>query len=90
MVAVWTPPVSDDLEREISAALATRDASRVLPPRPVALTTGDPEQKATGWLWGRKRTEDGVWLGLATIFRGRFFEGVELGWHRAEDLRMLG
>jgi hypothetical protein len=24
------------------------------------------------------KTAEGVWLGLATIFRGRFFEGAEL------------
>ena len=48
------------------------------PPRPVALVGGD---RVTGWLWGRMKTEDGTWLGLATLFPGRFFEGAELGWH---------
>lgn len=32
---------------------------------------------------------DGAWLGLATMFRGRFFEGAELGWRPAEELRTL-
>jgi len=83
---VWTPPISEDLERELSAALSRPGASRVIPPKPVALTG---EQRGTGWLFGRMRLDDGSWLGLATIHRGRFFEGAELGWFRAEELRML-
>jgi hypothetical protein len=83
---VWTPPISEDLERELSAALSRPGSSRVIPPRPVALTT---EERATGWLFGRMRLNDGTWLGLATIHRGRFFEGAELGWHPAGQLRTL-
>jgi hypothetical protein len=83
---VWTPPVSEELERELTAALARPGASWVSPRRPVALTT---EAEATGWLFGRMRLDDGTWLGLATIHRGRFFEGTELGWHPAEHLRTL-
>ncbi|MGY1845528.1 hypothetical protein [Modestobacter sp. SYSU DS0875] len=58
----------------------------MLPPRPVALA-GD--QQGTGWLFGRMRLDDGSWIGLATIHRGRFFEGAELGWHLASELRTL-
>ena len=70
----------------MQAALARPGASRVIPPKPVALTSG---VNATGWLWGRQRTPEGVWLGLATIHYGTFMDGAELGWHRADDLRML-
>jgi hypothetical protein len=35
------------------------------------------------------RLDDGTWLGLATLHRGRLFEGAELGWHPAEQLRTL-
>jgi hypothetical protein len=59
---------------------------RVIPPKPVALVG---PKRGTGWLWGRKRNPDGTRLGLATLFRGRFFEGPELGWHPSGDLRML-
>jgi hypothetical protein len=58
----------------------------VIPPRPVSLIT---EERVTGWLWGRMQTDTGAWLGLATLHRGRFFEGAELGWHLAEELRTL-
>ena len=84
---MWTPPVSEDLERELSAALSRPGASRVIPPRPVALTG---EENGTGWLFGRMRLTTGDWLGLASIHRGRFFEGTELGWWPAEQLRTLG
>lgn len=83
---MWTPEPDGQLKDELTAALARPNASWVSPPRPVALTT---EARATGWLWGRLLTPEGTWLGLATIFRGRFFEGAELGWHPAEDLRTL-
>ena len=84
---MWTPPISDALETELSAALSRPGASRVIPPKPVALTN---ESKATGWLFGRLRLPDGTWLGLATIWRGTVFDGAELGWHPADDLRTLG
>jgi hypothetical protein len=87
---VWTPPISEELQAELEAALARPGASWVTPPRPVALTTDEPEAKATGWLYGRLRLDDGSWLGLAALFRGRYFEGADLGWHRAEELRTLG
>jgi len=74
------------LQRALDAALARPGASHVRPPRPVALTTGD---RVAGWLWGRMRTEDGTWLGLAALFHGTAFDGATLGWHRAEDLRTL-
>ncbi|WP_138758742.1 hypothetical protein [Modestobacter altitudinis] len=83
---MWTPTPDEALADDLQAALARPGASWVSPPRPVALTT---EDKATGWLWCRQRTADGIWLGLATIFYGRFFEGAELGWHQAKDLRTL-
>ena len=86
MIAMWTPEPDGQLKDELTAALARPNASWVSPPRPVALTK---EVRATGWLWGRLLTPEGTWLGLATIFRGRFFEGAELGWHPAEDLRTL-
>jgi hypothetical protein len=84
---MWTTPVSDDLQRELQAALARPHASWVDSPRPVSLTTGD---RVVGWLWGRMHTEAGVWLGLATLFHGNVFEGAELGWWPAEQLRTLG
>ncbi len=55
-------------------------------PRPVALTT---DKEATGWLFGRMKLDDGTWLGLATIHRGRCLKGAALGWHPAEALRTL-
>jgi hypothetical protein len=81
---VWTPTPDEDLEREITAALARRGASRVNPPKPVAHADG------AGWLWGRLQTPTGAWLGLASLFRGRFFEGAELHWYPADELRVLG
>jgi hypothetical protein len=83
---MWTPTPSEALEAELQAALSRPGASRVIPPRPVSLISAD---KACGWLWGRMRTEAGAWLGLATVFSGRFFEGAPLGWHPASDLRTL-
>ena len=56
-------------QRDLNAALVRSGTSHVRPPRPVALTAGE---KATGWLWGRLQTPEGTWVGLATIFRGRF------------------
>jgi hypothetical protein len=35
------------------------------------------------------QTADGIWLGLATMYRGTLFDGTELGWHAAQDLRTL-
>lgn len=83
---MWTPEPDEGLQAEIQAALSRPGASHVSPPRPVALTT---VEHAVGWLWGRQRTADGTWLGLATIFRGRFFEGAQLDWYPAGDLRTL-
>jgi hypothetical protein len=83
---MWTPTPDAVLESELQAALARPGASHVTPPRPVALVG---EQNVMGWLWGRMRTADGTWLGWATLFAGRFFEGAELGWHQASDLRTL-
>ena len=87
---MWTPPISEALDGELTAALARPAASWVSPPRPVALTTDDPAAKVVGWLYGRMRLDDGSWLGLAALFAGRFFEGAELGWWPAERLRTLG
>jgi hypothetical protein len=81
---MWTPTPNEELEADLQTALSRPGASRVIPPRPVARAGG-----GTGWLWGRMRLEDGAWLGLATVFRGRFFEGAELGWHPAQELRTL-
>lgn len=83
---MWTPTPDEALADDLRAALARPGASWVSPPRPVALVG---EQRGAGWLWGRQQTSEGVWLGLATIFLGRFFEGAVLGWHRAGDLRTL-
>jgi len=47
------------------------------------------ERNAVGWLWGRMRTADGTWLGLATLWKSTFFQGAELGWCPASDLRTL-
>ena len=80
---VWTPPVSDELERELQAALARPRASRVLPPRPAAHATG------AGWLWGRMQLADGSWLGLASLYTGYLFDGAQLGWPPAHELRVL-
>lgn len=80
---VWTPTPDEDLERQISAALASRGASRVQPPKPVACGG------LTGWLWGRKRTADGSWLGLVTLYSGYFWEGADLGWRPSDELRVL-
>jgi hypothetical protein len=84
--SVWTPTADEGLASELQAALARPHASYVQPPRPVALVG---EQKVTGWLWGRMRTADGAWLGLATLWRGSFFAGAELDWFPAQDLRVL-
>lgn len=83
---MWTPTPDDDLKSEIQAALARPGASWVDPPRPVALTTG---KRAAGWLWGQMRTKVGSWLGLASLFHGTVFEGAELSWYPAADLRTL-
>jgi hypothetical protein len=83
---MWTPTPDGALKSELQAALARPGASHVTPPRPVSLVTGD---KVAGWLWGRMRTAEGTWLGLATMYRGRFFEGAQLGWHPATELRLL-
>ena len=83
---VWTPEPDEALQRDLEAALARPGARHVRPPRPVALTTA---AKATGWLWGQMPDGAGGWLGLATIFRGRFFEGAELHWYPAGELRTL-
>jgi hypothetical protein len=82
----WTPTPDGQLESELQAALARPRATRVTPPRPVELIG---VKKVTGWLWGRMKTDAGAWLGLATLHRGRSFEGAELGWHPAEQLRVL-
>lgn len=84
MAAVWTPTPDENLERELSAALARPGASRVSPPRPVGHESG------AGWLYGRMKLPDGTWLGLAALYCGHFWEGAELGWHRAGELRVLG
>lgn len=89
---MWTPTPDEQLKAELQAALARPHASHVSPPRPVALTGGGAgvdERKVVGWLWGQMRTGDGTWLGLATLWRGTFFDGAELGWHPAADLRTL-
>ncbi|WP_147263182.1 hypothetical protein [Geodermatophilus sp. TF02-6] len=78
-----TPPVSDERERELQAAPARPRASRVLPPRPVAHATG------VGWLWGRMQLPDGSWLGLATLFTGIVFDGAQLHWYSAHELRIV-
>lgn len=83
---MWTPTPDEDLQRELDAALIGPGARHVRPPRPVALTT---HERVTGWLWGQKRTEDGSWLGLATLYFGTLFDGATLGWHPAGDLRTL-
>lgn len=83
---MWTPTPDEGLQSDLEAALARPGASWVSPPRPVALAT---EEHVVGWLWGRMKTSDGAWLGLATLFAGRFFEGAQLGWHSASDLRTL-
>jgi hypothetical protein len=85
-VNIWTPTPDEALKSELQAALARPGASHVTPPRPVALLTAE---RVTGWLWGRMRTTEGTWLGLATMYQGRFFEGAQLGWHRADELRVL-
>lgn len=81
--------MDEQLKNELTAALATAGASWVNPPRPVALVTDSADRKVTGWLWGRKRTDDGTWLGLATLWFGTLFDGATLGWQPAEDLRTL-
>ncbi|WP_170977804.1 hypothetical protein [Blastococcus sp. CCUG 61487] len=83
---MWTPTPDEDLERELRAALARPGASWVSPPKPVAVR-GRPGH--TGWLWGRMRTAEGAWLGLATVHQGFFFERPLLDWYRAEQLRVL-
>lgn len=86
MDVVWTPTPDEDLEREITAALARPHASRVNPPKPVAVVGRDG---VTGWLWGRMKTDAGAWLGLATVHEGWFFEPPRLGWFPADELRVL-
>lgn len=89
---MWTPTPDEQLKDELQAALARPHASHVSPPRPVALTGGEPasgERKVVGWLWGQMKSADGTWLGLATLYRGTVFDGAVLGWHRATDLRTL-
>jgi hypothetical protein len=81
---VWTPTPDEALVSELQAALARPDASHMNPPRPVAMG-----ERVVGWLWGRMRTADGAWLGLATLYRGTLFDGAELGWHPADQLRLL-
>jgi hypothetical protein len=83
---MWTPTPDEGLTSALQAALARPDASYVNPPRPVALVGA---QKVTGWLWGRLRTADGTWLGLATLYRGSVFDGAVLGWHPARELHTL-
>ena len=83
MWAVWTPPPDEELERELMAALARPGASRVTPPRPVACG------EHAGWLFGRMRLPDGSWLGLAALWRGYMWDGPELDWYPAEELRVL-
>ena len=80
---VWRPTPDEQLETELRAALARPGASRVTPPRPVAHADG------AGWLWGRLRTDAGTWLGLAALYRGYMWDGAELGWYPAEELRVL-
>src|SRR3954447_3489209 len=87
VIHVWTPTPDEQFESELSAALSRPGSSRVIPLKPVALTT---ETRATGWLWGRQRTPEGAWVGLATIHYGTFMKGATLGWHRTEDLRTVG
>jgi hypothetical protein len=82
---VWTPTPDEQLTDELQAALARPHASH-MSPRPVALAT---EDKVVGWLWGRMQTADGAWLGLATLYPGTLFDGAELGWHPAAQLRLL-
>lgn len=79
---VWTPTPSEELEREIAAALAFRGASRVIPPKPVTCADG-----RSGWLWGRRRTDTGGWLGLATLYSSPW--DVELTWRPADELLPL-
>ena len=83
---MWTPEPTEKLTAEITVALAKPGASWVDPPRPVAHTA---RPRVTGWLWGRRRTEDGSWLGLATLYEGNAWDGAPLGWHPAEHLRAL-
>jgi hypothetical protein len=84
MGGVWTPTPDEELEEEIRLALARPGASRVSPPRPVSHATG------AGWLYGRMRTPEGAWLGLAVLQTGYFFEPGELHWYPASELRVLG
>jgi hypothetical protein len=86
VAAVWTPTPDDGLRAEIQAALARPRADWIDPPRPVAHTQ---RPRVAGWLWGRQRTQDGTWLGLATLFEGTVFDGAELHWYPAEELRTL-
>lgn len=85
VTAVWTPTPDEDLEAEIRAALARPGASRITPPKPVAHADG-----RTGWLFGRMRTDTGAWLGLASLYGGYMWEGAELHWCPAGELRTLG
>ena len=81
---MWTPEPDEELEAEIRAALAQAGASRVTPPKPVAHADGN------GWLYGRLLTADGTWLGLAALYRGYMWDGAELHWYPAEELRAGG
>ncbi|MCZ2826009.1 MULTISPECIES: hypothetical protein [unclassified Modestobacter] len=83
---MWTPTADERLAEQLQAALARPHASHVSPPRPVALAT---EDKVVGWLWGRLQTEEGAWLGPATMYYGTLFDGAELGWHPGTRLRTL-
>jgi hypothetical protein len=84
---VWTPEADEALKAEIQAAMARPGASWVDPPRPVAHTQ---RARVVGWLWGRQQTEDGTWLGLATLFEGNAWDGAPLHWYPAAELRTLG
>jgi hypothetical protein len=85
---VWTPTPDEQLISALEAALARPGGAHVRPPRPVALMTGD-ERKVVGWLWGRMRTADGIWLGLTTLYYETVFQGATLGWKPAAELRLL-
>jgi hypothetical protein len=61
---VWTPTPDEVLEKRADGRLGPSWRVVGVPATAVALTT---ENRATGWLWGRQRTTEGVWLGLATI-----------------------
>jgi len=88
---MWTPTPDEQLKDELQAALARPHASHVSPPRPVPLAAGERAagaRSAVGWLWGRMRTADRTWLGLATVWTSTFFQGAEQGGYPATDLRL--